>query len=126
VRQTDLKPCGRDARLHSRIGMYNFTAPHIIQAVRDVIKPDSREMVMTIDRKSDDIGSGTKADDWPEEKLLKTLARDADTRFTWTPASVSGPGRLFATSYHIKVAVLGDRAGAGASERNKRFWLSSG
>lgn len=102
------------------IGMYNFTAPHIIQAVRDAIKPDSRGMVMTIDRKSDDIGGGTKADDWPEEKLLKTLARDADTRFAWAPAAVSGPNRLFATSYHIKVAVLG------SSKRNKRFWLSSG
>lgn len=102
------------------IGMYNFTAPHIIQAVRDAIKPASREMVMTIDRKSDDIGGRTKADDWPEEKLLKALARDADTRFTWAPAAVSGPGRLFATSYHIKVAVLG------SSKRNKRFWLSSG
>jgi hypothetical protein len=104
------------------IGMYNFTAPHIIEAVRAAIKPNSRQMVMTIDRKSDDIGgSGLKADDWPEEKLLKTLERDADARFKWAPASVSGRGRLFATSYHIKVAVLGDRAGP-----NKRFWLSSG
>lgn len=103
------------------IGMYNFTAPHIIEAVRAAIRPAARQMVMTIDRKSDDIGGGgTKANDWPEDKLLKTLERDAAERFKWTPASVSGPDRLFATSYHIKVAVLG--GGAAPS----RFWLSSG
>jgi len=108
------------------IGMYNFTAPHIIQAVRDAIKPDARQMVMTIDRKSDDIGDGTKVDDWPEEKVLSTFSRDAGNRFAWTPASISGPDRLFATAYHIKVAVLGDRGANGAADRSKLFWLSSG
>jgi phosphatidylserine/phosphatidylglycerophosphate/cardiolipin synthase-like enzyme len=41
---------------------------------------------------------------------------------------VSGPGKLFATSYHIKVAVLGSRTGSGnnAPVKSKRFWLSSG
>jgi len=108
------------------IGMYNFTAPHIIGKVRSEIKPRNRQMTMTIDRKSDDItGSPTKKNDWHEEKLLKTLTRDAVNRFKWTPASVSGPGRLFATSYHIKVAVLSARQGR-TGQRNKRFWLSSG
>jgi hypothetical protein len=94
------------------IGMYNFTAPHIIGKVRSEIKPRNRQMTMTIDRKSDDItGSPTKKNDWHEEKLLKTLTRDAVNRFKWTLASVSGPGRLFATSYHIKVAVLSARQG---------------
>jgi PLD-like domain len=110
------------------IGMYNFTAPHIIEAVRSAVEPHTRQMTLTLDRKSDDIGGGTKKDDWPEEKVMKTLKRDAGDRFKWTPASVSGPGRLFATSYHIKVAVLSGRAerGRGSALRDKRFWLSSG
>ncbi|MEY9405247.1 hypothetical protein ABIF66_000150 [Bradyrhizobium japonicum] len=63
---------------------------------------------------------GDKADDWPEEKVMKSLKRDAKDQFDWTPASVSGKGRLFSTSYHIKVAVLGK------GEAYDRFWLSSG
>lgn len=102
------------------IGMYNFTAPHIIEAVRNAIKPASHRMTLTLDRKTDDIGTGNKIDDVPEETVMKDLERAGGDRFQWTPASVSGPGRLFATSYHIKVAVLGDAA------KSKRFWLSSG
>lgn len=102
------------------IGMYNFTAPHIIESVRNAIKPRDHRMILTLDRKTDDVGTGNKEDDWPEEKVMKALERDGGDRFQWTPASVSGPGRLFATSYHIKVAVLGDEQGS------SRFWLSSG
>src|SRR5262249_17762891 len=72
------------------------------------------------DRKSDDIGGGNKQDDWPEEKVMKALERDGGDRFQWVPASVSGPGRLWATSYHIKVAVLG------SARADNRFWLSIG
>jgi phospholipase D-like protein len=103
------------------IGMYNFTAPHVIDAVRDAVKPGTHRTILTLDRKTDDIGTGNKVDDWPEEKVMRTLERDGpNARFQWTPASVSGEGRLFATSYHIKVAVLG------SGETSKRFWLSSG
>lgn len=102
------------------IGMYNFTAPHIIDAVRAAVKTHGRDTILTLDRKSDDIGTGNKKDDWPEEKVMKALKRDAGTHFDWTPASVSGPGRLFATSYHIKVAVFGK------DETANSFWLSSG
>jgi hypothetical protein len=106
------------------IGMYNFTAPHIIDAVRAAIKPARHKMTLTLDRKSDDLGGEIKKHDWPEEKVVKALGRDGGQRFQWTPASVSGPGRLFATSYHIKVAVLGN--GQGRNARDTRFWLSSG
>ncbi len=102
------------------IGMYNFTAPHIINSVRSAIQPAGHRMTLTLDRKTDDIGGGNKSEDWPEEKVMKTLHKDGGDRFQWTPASVSGPGRLFATSYHIKVAVLG------SGETSQRFWLSSG
>lgn len=102
------------------IGMYNFTAPHIVASVRNAIKPSGHRMTLTLDRKTDDIGTGKKADDLPEETVMKTLERAGGDRFEWTPASVSGPGRLFATSYHIKVAVLG------SATTSKRFWLSSG
>jgi hypothetical protein len=115
-----------DERDYNRItiGMYNFTAPHVINAIRKAIKPNDHKMTLTLDRKTDDIGTGNKKDDWPEEKVIKALKLNGGKRFQWTPASVSGPDRLFATSYHIKVAVLGrsqDRA-----VRDERLWLSSG
>jgi hypothetical protein len=106
---------------HLTVGIYNFTAPHIIDAVRAVLQPGGTSLTMTIDRKSDDIGgSGAKANDWPEEKMIAAFKRDAKDRFKWTPASISGPQRLFATSYHIKVGV------ASKGGNNLRFILSSG
>jgi hypothetical protein len=110
------------------IGMYNFTAPHIIDAVRNAVRVADRHTTLTIDRKTEDIGTGTKTEDWPEEKVLKALTRDAGQRFQWTPASVSGRGRLFNTNYHIKVAVLSSRTGGSrnSSVHDKRLWLSSG
>jgi hypothetical protein len=112
------------------IGMYHFTAPHVIDAVRDAVKSPSRtRLTMTIDRKKgDDIGTGKKINDWPETKVLDALEGDAGNRFKWTPASISGPGKLFHSAYHIKVAVLSKRAGSGAqaSLTDKAFWLSSG
>jgi hypothetical protein len=38
--------------------MYNFTAPHIIEAIQNAIGPHNRQMILTLDRKSDDIGCG--------------------------------------------------------------------
>jgi hypothetical protein len=103
------------------VGIYNFTAPHIIGAVRDALNRNNTKMTMTIDRKSDDISDkGVKKNDWPEEKMIADFAHTAGNRFEWTPASISGPGRLFATSYHIKVGVVTQ------DNDNLRLCLSSG
>ena len=61
-----------------------------------------------------------KKDDIPERDTLKDLAHIAGKRFEWAPASLGAHG-LFASAYHIKVAVWGD----GDSDASV-FWLSSG
>jgi hypothetical protein len=38
--------------------MYNFTAPHIIEAIQNAIGPHNRQMILTLNRKSNDIGCG--------------------------------------------------------------------
>jgi PLD-like domain len=101
------------------LGMYDFTAPHIYQAVRGLLKNDAVSWRQTLGPKeslptADDVDS-TKADDLTEEQVTKGLRRVAGDRFENAFARV-GAGRTFASAYHIKVAVR-DRTS---------FWLSSG
>jgi phospholipase D-like protein len=101
------------------LGMYDFTAPHIYQAVRALLKRDQVTWRQTLGPKEslpgeDDVDS-TKADDLTEEQVTRGLRRVARDRFESAFAHV-GSGQTFASAYHIKVAVR-DR---------KSFWLSSG
>ncbi|HSE63579.1 MAG TPA: phospholipase D-like domain-containing protein, partial [Thermoanaerobaculia bacterium] len=97
------------------VGMYDFTAPHIIDAVKSAVGPGQRSLTMTLQRHAALTGT-TKADDVKEEETIEELQSLMGNRFTFSWASVTGPDRLFDSSYHIKVAVR-DR---------KEFWLSSG
>ena len=101
------------------LGMYDFTAPHIYQAVRGLLKREQVTWRQTLGPKEslpgeDDVDS-TKADDLTEEQVTRGLRRVARDRFESAFAHV-GSGQTFASAYHIKVAVR-DR---------KSFWLSSG
>ena len=113
------------------IGMYHMTAPHVIEAIEKIAGRANTKVTLTIDRQRgdagnpDDIGDtddddNKKKGDIPEEKTLDKLEQIAGNRFKWAPASLGGQG-LFASAYHIKVAVWGD----GDSDAS-RFWLSSG
>lgn len=97
------------------VGMYDFTAPHVIEALKNAVTPAPRKLTMTLQRHASLTGT-TKADDVPEEDTITDLEDILENRFTFSWASVTGPNRLFDSSYHIKVAVR-DR---------KEFWLSSG
>jgi hypothetical protein len=101
------------------LGMYDFTAPHIYQAARAVLKKASVRWKQTLGPKESlpaehDVDS-TKADDLTEAQVNRGLNRVGGDRFDTAFAHV-GSGRTFASAYHIKVAV---RDGAA-------FWLSSG
>ena len=97
------------------VGMYDFTAPHIISAVKSATKKPPRRLNLVIQHGSATEG-GAKANDVPDEEVVRDLANVLKTRFDQAWASVSGPNRLFASAYHIKVAVRDGKA----------FWLSSG
>ena len=110
-----LKDFLSDVKRELVVGMYDFTAPHIVHAVKDAVTPGTRKLVMTLQRHASLTGT-TKADDIPEEDTIAELQDAMKQRFTFSWASVSGPNRLFDSSYHIKVAVRDKKA----------FWLSSG
>jgi len=96
------------------VGMYDFTAPHIVKGVRDAVDKAPRKLRLVLQAKAS-LGGGTKEHDIPEEKTIKNYAARLDERFQHVQASV-GKGRRFASAYHIKVAVRDGKA----------FWLSSG
>nr|WP_319382373.1 phospholipase D-like domain-containing protein [uncultured Roseibium sp.] len=118
---------------HLTVGMYHVTAPHIVEALMDIAKrsrPNPR-ITLTLDRQRgdkpvnpDDISAGTKGDDIPERETIDALKNELGNKFLYAKASLGSRG-LFATAYHIKVAVWTDRL-SGNRKEDKVFWLSSG
>jgi hypothetical protein len=103
------------------VAMYQFTAPHIFEAVQQVVSPPGRtfELVLhPIPEKPPK--SGVKADDLNEvQQVIDPLQAEMKDRFkmSWaTLASKARPEGLWASAYHIKVAV----------RDGKTIWLSSG
>lgn len=94
------------------IGMYDFTAPHIIDGVLGAVEDDPRELTLVMQQGE---ALGGKPVDIPEERTIIRYQCKLGERFNYAPASI-GAGHQFASAYHIKVAVRDSRA----------FWLSSG
>ena len=97
------------------IGMYDFTAQHIVTAVKEATEPAGRALSLVLQR-GEDIGKGTKQHDITDADTVQILRDAVAGRFEFAWASVQSQGALFQTSYHIKVAVRDSAA----------FWLSSG
>jgi hypothetical protein len=100
------------------IGMYDFTAPHIIDQLQTTMSASNRSLHLILDPGMSITGS-TKANDKPEDEMKELLGEALGKRFkfVWAPVGrrkVSVP--IFPTAYHIKVAV----------RDKKSFWLSSG
>jgi hypothetical protein len=102
------------------VAMYQFTAPHIFNAVRDSLAPGDRHLELVLHpRPEAPAKSGVKANDLPEEDIISQLGDTLGNRFkmSWaTLVSKEHPDGLWASAYHIKVAV----------RDGKTFWLSSG
>jgi hypothetical protein len=114
-----LRPFLEGTREEMTLGMYDFTAPHIYQAVRSLLRDSEVAWKQTLGPNEslpteDDVDS-TKADDKTEASIIRGLQRVAPDRFETTFAHV-GTGQTFASAYHIKVAVRDREA----------VWLSSG
>jgi V8-like Glu-specific endopeptidase len=97
------------------IGMYEFTAPHVVKSCVAAIKPAACKTSLVLQNR-DEKKEATTANDLTEQATVDTLTKAAGKRLSFAWASVSGPDRLFATSYHIKVAV----------RDQQEMWLSSG
>jgi PLD-like domain len=117
----ELKDFLAGTRERLTIGMYQFTAPHVFEAVRDVVKGPGRHLELVLHPIPEPPAKrGTKANDLREKEdvlaALEKLLKDR-FRFSWaTLASKAHPDGLWASAYHIKVAVRDGKA----------FWLSSG
>ena len=103
------------------VAMYQFTAPHVFQAVSDAVKPKGREFELVLHPIPEKPPkSGVKANDLDEEdEVIDPLEKALKKRFemAWATLKTNAhPDGLWASAYHIKVAVR-DRSAV---------WLSSG
>lgn len=103
------------------VAMYQFTAPHIFEAVSAAVAPAGRNFELVLHPVPEPPAkSGVKADDLAEEdEVIEPLEKKLKNRFemAWaTLVSKAHPDGLWASAYHIKVAVRDGTA----------VWLSSG
>jgi hypothetical protein len=103
------------------VAMYQFTAPHIFKAVSDAVAPAGRQFELVLHPVPEKPPrSGVKAGDLDEEDdVIDPLSQQLKSRFemAWaTLTSKARPDGLWASAYHIKVAVRDGSA----------VWLSSG
>ncbi len=103
------------------VAMYQFTAPHIFAAVKAAVAPEGRRFELVLHPVPErPPSSGVKANDLNEEtEVLKPLEQELQKRLemAWaTLTSKAHPDGLWASAYHIKVAV---RDGG-------TVWVSSG
>jgi phosphatidylserine/phosphatidylglycerophosphate/cardiolipin synthase-like enzyme len=103
------------------VAMYQFTAPHIFEAVSAAVTPPGRQFELVLHPVPETPPkSGVKAEDLDEKnQVIDPLEKKLKNRFnmTWaTLVSKANPDGLWATAYHIKVAVRDGSA----------VWLSSG
>ena len=103
------------------VAMYQFTAPHIFDAVSAAVTPPGRQFELVLHPIPEPPPkSGVKADDLAEEEdVVEPLEKKLKNRFelAWaTLVSKAHPDGLWASAYHIKVAV----------RDGKTVWLSSG
>ncbi len=98
------------------VGMFDFGAPHIADAVDAVGRQGGFQKLLLVMQRGESIGSGTKADDLSDDAVVEQLSNSLGGKFenAWVKkGSVNG---WISSSYHIKVAVRDSNA----------FWLSSG
>lgn len=107
----------RPAEDRITVGIYQFTAPHVYEALRANLEAsDGATCAIGLHPRPEAIPeSGTKAADIHGKDLLERLEKRLGDRFEHTLESVGRAG-AFSSAYHIKVAVVDDR----------RMWLSSG
>lgn len=95
------------------IGMYDFGAQHILNAI--LAKPALKEVVLVMQR-GESIGTGTKKDDLTDADVAQRLSDQFGKKFHFGWVKLGIKNGWVANSYHIKVAVRDSKA----------FWLSSG
>ncbi|HRY51265.1 MAG TPA: phospholipase D-like domain-containing protein [Candidatus Paceibacterota bacterium] len=98
------------------IGMYDFGAPHAVDAVESVGRKPGFEKLTLVMQAGESVGSGTKKNDLKDAEVVAQFRDKLPDRFenAWVKTGVLDG--WVASSYHIKVIVRDSNA----------FWLSSG
>lgn len=110
-------PCLSDflgaTKLRLIIGMYDFGAKHILDAI--LAKPDLQELVLVM-QSGESLGTGTKKEDLSDAEVAQALYEQFGERFHFGWAKLGIRNGWVANSYHIKVVV----------QDSESLWLSSG
>jgi phosphatidylserine/phosphatidylglycerophosphate/cardiolipin synthase-like enzyme len=93
------------------LAMYDFTAPHIFETLRDRLDGIGGRLEMILDPKL-----AKKTGEMTEVEITGQLAAELGNDFDVVWAALGSVNGIFSSSYHAKVAVAD----------GKRFWLSSG
>ena len=98
------------------LGMFDLTAPQIVNKFQELGGNAVFHMNLAIQRGMAGGLGGEKKNDIPEDTFIEGMRTLMGDRFRQGYVDVSGPDRTFASAYHIKVAV----------RDGEEFWLSSG
>ena len=98
------------------VGMYDFGAPHIADAVSHVGQNSTFDKLTLIMQKGESVGEGTKANDLKDTEVVEKLSDALGDKFENAWVKIGRVNGWVSSSYHIKVAVRDQKA----------FWLSSG
>lgn len=98
------------------VGMYDFGAKHILNALLAHRSKRSFKKLALVMQKGESVGEGTKADDLHDDEVVEQLMEGFAQKFKFAWVKIGRVNGWVASSYHIKVAVRDSNA----------FWLSSG
>lgn len=103
-----LKPFLKSAKKSLTIGMYEFTAPHIVATVSKAMK--SRSLNLVLDDPDYDTTAREQTNDVTQSQLKAAVGRKF--KFAWAAESADRHNgiHLFPSAYHIKVAVADSAA----------------
>jgi hypothetical protein len=97
------------------VGMYDFGAPHIVQTINTHF-PAANAGLQLVIQYGASVGDGTKEDDTDDADTIAAIEAVLGGSFTHHWADVAQKDSLWASAYHIKVAVRDSQS----------VWLSSG
>lgn len=98
------------------VGMYDFGAPHVADAVESAgMQPNFNKLILVMQR-GESVGEGTKQNDLTDDEVVEKLSGSLGAKFENAWVKTGRVNGWVSSSYHIKVAVR-DRSA---------FWLSSG
>ena len=97
------------------VAMYDFGAPHIIAEIKDRLGGQNAKLQLIIQFGSS-LDDGAKAKDLDDADTVKEIKKALGGNFKFQWANVAQKDSLWASAYHIKVAVRDSRS----------LWLSSG